>query len=164
MEENTDSLQARKKALRLLERMDRTEKGLSDRLRQAGFSDEAVLDAVAYVKSCGYLDDGRYAGNYLRNHLNGDSKKKLMYDLRRKGIPEECALKAWEETIQEESCEPYDETGQILKILAHRYADADLEDPVQKRKVCGYLARRGFLWEDIMAALDIHSKSCKIYD
>ena len=31
---------ARKKALRLLEHMDRTEKGLTDRLLRAGFSEE----------------------------------------------------------------------------------------------------------------------------
>ncbi|MDY5663032.1 MAG: regulatory protein RecX, partial [Blautia sp.] len=51
---------ARRKALLLLEHMDRTEKGLSDRLRQAGFSIEAVEDALAYVRSYGYLDDDRY--------------------------------------------------------------------------------------------------------
>ena len=40
---------ARKKAMRLLEHMDRTEKGLTDKLRQAEFSPEAVEDAI--VKS-----------------------------------------------------------------------------------------------------------------
>ena len=34
------------KAMRLLEHMDRTEKGLTDRLRQAGFSDDAVQYAM----------------------------------------------------------------------------------------------------------------------
>ena len=38
--------QARRKALRLLEHMDRTERGLTDRLRQAGFSEKAAEDAV----------------------------------------------------------------------------------------------------------------------
>ena len=37
---------ARRKAMLLLEHMDRTEKGLSDRLRQAGFSAEATEDSV----------------------------------------------------------------------------------------------------------------------
>ena len=40
---------ARKKAMRLLEHMDRTEKGLTDKLRQAEFSPEAVEDAIASV-------------------------------------------------------------------------------------------------------------------
>lgn len=48
---------ARKKAMRLLEHMDRTEKGLTDKLRQAEFSQEAVEDAIAYVKSYGYIND-----------------------------------------------------------------------------------------------------------
>ena len=42
---------ARRKAMQLLEHMDRTEKALSDRLRQAGFSERAVADAMSYVKS-----------------------------------------------------------------------------------------------------------------
>ena len=50
---------ARKKAMRLLEHMDRTEKGLTDKLRQAEFSPEAVEDALAYVKSYGYINDAR---------------------------------------------------------------------------------------------------------
>ena len=56
---------ARKKAMRLLEHMDRTEKGLTDKLRQAEFSPEAVEDAIAYVKSYGYINDARYARTYI---------------------------------------------------------------------------------------------------
>ena len=56
---------ARRKAMLLLEHMDRTEKGLSDRLRQAGFSAEATEDAMNYVRSYGYLNDYRYAMNYI---------------------------------------------------------------------------------------------------
>ena len=41
---------ARRKAMSLLEHMDRTEKGLSERLRQAGFSAEAAEDAMNYVR------------------------------------------------------------------------------------------------------------------
>ena len=56
---------ATRKAMQLLEHMDRTEKGLSDRLRQAGFSAEATEDAMNYVRSYGYLNDYRYAMNYI---------------------------------------------------------------------------------------------------
>ena len=43
--------EARRKALRLLEHMDRTEKGLRDRLIQGGFSEEAAEDAVEILKN-----------------------------------------------------------------------------------------------------------------
>ena len=55
--------EARRKALRLLEHMDRTEKGLQERLIQGGFSEAAAEDAVAYVKDYGYVNDYRYALN-----------------------------------------------------------------------------------------------------
>ena len=42
---------ARKKALVLLTDMDRSESELSEKLKRAGFSDAAVRDALAYVKS-----------------------------------------------------------------------------------------------------------------
>ena len=51
------SKRAAKKAMKLLEHMDRTEKGLRDRLHQAGFGQDAIEAAMAYVESYGYIDD-----------------------------------------------------------------------------------------------------------
>ena len=47
---------ARGKALALLADMDRTESVLKEKLFRAGFSEEAALDALTYVKNLGYLD------------------------------------------------------------------------------------------------------------
>ena len=66
---------ARRKAMLLLEHMDRTEKGLSDRLRQAGFSAEATEDAMNYVRSYGYLNDHRYAMNYISFRMGTKGKE-----------------------------------------------------------------------------------------
>ena len=49
-ERQEEQKQARRKAMKLLERMDRTEKGLTERLEQAGFSGEAVKDALDICK------------------------------------------------------------------------------------------------------------------
>ena len=62
----------------LLEHMDRTEKGLSDRLRQAGFSAEATEDAMNYVRSYGYLNDHRYAKNYISFRMGTKSRQKIL--------------------------------------------------------------------------------------
>ena len=67
--------EARRKALRLLEHMDRTEKGLRDRLIQGGFSEEAAEDAVAYVKDYGYINDYRYALNYILYRIHSKSRR-----------------------------------------------------------------------------------------
>ena len=94
---------ARRKAMLLLEHMDRTEKGLSDRLRQAGFSAEAVEDAMNYVRSYGYLNDLRYAENYISFRINSKSRQKILQELAGKGIDRETALSAWESAAEVEA-------------------------------------------------------------
>ena len=73
--------EATKKAMLLLEHMDRTEKGLSDRLRQAGFSAEAVEGAMNYVRSYGYLNDERYAENYIAFRMESKSRQKILQEI-----------------------------------------------------------------------------------
>ena len=77
---------ARRKAMLLLEHMDRTEKGLSDRLRQAGFSAEATEDAMNYVRSYGYLNDYRYAMNYISFRIAIHSVKSVKACLYSRGF------------------------------------------------------------------------------
>ena len=60
-EEPEEYRDARRKAMRLLEHMDRTERGLREKMRQAGFAPPAIDYALAYVESYGYIDDERYA-------------------------------------------------------------------------------------------------------
>ena len=91
---------ARRKAMLLLEHMDRTEKGLSDRLRQAGFSAEATEDAMNYVRSYGYLNDYRYAMNYISFRMGTKSRQKILQELSGKGIDRETVLAAWEEAAE----------------------------------------------------------------
>ena len=59
---------AKKRALFLLERMDRTESQLCEKLRQNGYPEECVAAAVEYVKQYHYIDDLRYAKQYIRYH------------------------------------------------------------------------------------------------
>ena len=73
---------ARKKAMRLLEHMDRTEKGLTDKLRQAEFSQEAVEDAIAYVKSYGYINDARYARTYISFRMESKAARRSSQNFR----------------------------------------------------------------------------------
>ena len=88
---------ARHKAMRLLEHMDRTERGLRDKLRQAGFSPLAVDYALAYVESYGYIDDERYARTYIAYRMNTKSRQKIIQELIGKGIDKETVSAAWEE-------------------------------------------------------------------
>ena len=139
------------KAMRLLEHMDRTEKGLTDRLRQAGFSDDAVQYAMDYVKSYGYINDARYARNYIAYRLETKSKQRILQELGQKGIDREVAMAAWEETAEIE--EP-DEKGLLRRTVEKKYPCHTELDEKEMRRLHGYLARRGFCSCDIFSVLE----------
>ena len=135
---------ARRKAMLLLEHMDRTEKGLSDRLRQAGFSAEATEDAMNYVRSYGYLNDHRYAMNYISFRMGTKSRQKILQELSGKGIDRETALAAWEEAAEIE--EP-DELA-ILRVAVEKKCQPDtVLDEKRNAQTAGISsAKRFFLW------------------
>lgn len=143
--------QACKKAMRLLERMDRTEKGLMERLIQAGFSQKTAEYAVAYVKDYGYLDDFRYAHNYISYRIHEKSRQRIFQELLQKGIDRETAEKAWEETSDLE--EP-DEREILKKTVKKKYTPGTELDEKAMRRLYGFLLRRGFRSCDISAVLE----------
>ena len=147
---------ARAKAMRLLEHMDRTEKGLAQRLRQAEFSEAETADAMQYVKSFGYLDDMRYAQVYIRGRIHAKSRKQIFQELMKKGVDRETIRMAWEaETEFEQS----DERALIRTELLKKYGTGAELDEREMRRLQGFFARRGFQYEDVsavMSELEIH--------
>ena len=77
---------AKKRAMFLLERMDRTEHQLRDKLMQNGYPAVCVDLAIDYVKKYHYIDDLRYATNYISYQQKRKSRQKLKIDLLTKGI------------------------------------------------------------------------------
>ncbi|MBR2527564.1 MAG: regulatory protein RecX [Blautia sp.] len=146
-----DFVKARKKAMQLLERMDRPQKDLEGRLARAGFSEAAISDAIAYVSSYGYLNDRRYALNYIRRMSSSQSRRRITYDLMQKGISQELAEAVWEESEEEEFTE---ERTALRSLVEKRFCEGSTLSQSQLRKLYAYLARRGFAYEDIRHVLD----------
>ena len=142
---------ARKKALRLLEHMDRTEKGLTDRLLRAGFSEKLAEDAVSYVKDYGYINDRRYALNYIMYRIHDKSRQKIFQELSGKGIDRQTIQDAWEEA---EELETPDERALLRQMVGKKYEPGAELDEREMRRLYGYLARRGFRSGDIFSVLE----------
>lgn len=151
IEEPEEYRDARRKAMRLLEHMDRTERGLRDKLRQAGFSQLAVDYALAYVESYGYIDDERYARTYIAYRMNTKSRQKIIQELISKGVDKETAAAAWEE---EAALNMPDEREILYRTIEKKYcSDTELNEK-EMRRLQGYLIRRGFSYSDIKSALE----------
>ena len=128
--------------------MDRTEAQLREKLLQAEFSPELVEEAVAYVKSFGYIDDERYVRNYIEYRSSQKSRRQLEQELQfRKGVSPELIQKVYEEL------EPADEKPLIRRFLEKKGDRPEITDEKTRRKLIAALLRKGFRMGDVLAVL-----------
>ncbi len=128
--------------------MDRTEAQLREKLLQAELSPELVDDAVAYVKSYGYIDDERYVRNYIEYRRDQKSRRQLEQELQyRKGVPQELIRKVYEEL------EPADERPLIRRFLEKKgYLPGETDDKTRQKMIAAVL-RKGFRMGDVLSVL-----------
>ena len=128
--------------------MDRTEAQLRDKLLNAEFEPEIVDQAIAYVKSFGYLDDERYVRNYIEYRSHQKSRKQLEQELQfRKGVPAELIQKVYEEL------EPTDEKELIRRHLEKKHYCPEACDEKLRQKLIASLMRKGFRMGDILSVM-----------
>lgn len=134
---------ATKRAMHLLERQERTEKQLRDKLQQNDYPKQCIEQAIAYVKSYHYVDDCRYASVYIRYHQEKESRQKLTQKLMMRGISREIIEKAMAEEFVVDEC------AQIEELLRKRGFDPESADDTIRRKTIQFLIRKGFKTRDI---------------
>ncbi len=137
-------IRAKKRALFLLEQMDRTRQQLREKLERSGYPAECVEEAVAYAERYHYIDDFRYARHYICYHQQKKSRQKLKYDLMQKGVSKDLAEQALLEVFDS------DERQKIRQLLEKRHYNADRADEREQRRMYQFLQRRGFRHEDIL--------------
>ena len=135
---------AKKRAMHLLEDMDRTESALRDKLKAGLYPDVAIDGAIEYVKSFGYLNDARYAENFVMSRKESKSKREIKALLSQKGVSDELIAQAFEQCYGEES-----EQEAIRRILQKKHVDPVTMDEKEYQKILGYLARKGFRYDTI---------------
>ena len=147
-EKSGDIRRARHRALHILERSDRTEQELRAKLERNYRA--AVEDAISYVKQYHYLDDRRYAVNYLNSRGRVKSRRQVEQELLyKKGISKEILEEARTEA------EPQDEREQIRRWMEKKQIHPETADPNELRRFYLFLMRRGFRSEDILSELRV---------
>ena len=148
---------AKLRAMHLLEDMDRTEAALREKLRQGLYPEDAVEGAVRYVKSFGYLDDARYAENFVRSRRDSKSRKEIQAMLLRKGITAEQIEAAFEACYDEENGDG--EKGAIQKILKKKRFSPEECDESEMQKIYAYLARKGFRYDTVRQVIQNYNEN-----
>lgn len=142
---------AKLRAMNLLQSRDYTERQLQDKLRDGGYPEAVVTQALEYVKSFHYIDDLRYAGDYLAAFEGRKSLRRMEQDLQQKGIAKsiiEQAVAAWQEQDGGQ-----DELQMACALLEKKHYDRDTCDRKQQQRLYNFLLYRGFSNEVVRKAL-----------
>lgn len=92
----------------------------------------------------GYIDDNKFARYWVenRNQTKGSSQRKLVNELRVKGVD----MSVIDEAVQSSDRNDQDEIKKIIIKKQNKYSD--------ETKLMQYLARQGFSYDDIKTALN----------
>lgn len=139
------------RGLGVLEKSMKTEKMLKDYLKEKGYPDVCIENAVEKIKSYGYIDDSAFCESYINSYCNNKSKRKLKYDLLAKGVNEDIIDEKLEMIVDDES------EYKICLRLATKYLKNKETDLKTKQKFYNHLAGKGFgynliskAWEELI--------------
>lgn len=142
---------AKRRAMNLLQSRDYTESGLREKLQGGDYPENCIEEALAYVKSYGYVDDRRYAKDFIAYNLDRKSRTRIEQDLMRKGITKDIVRAVFEE-LEEEGTRQ-DEEAMIRSLLEKKKYDPKTAARQDKQRMYAFLYRRGFHTEAINRAL-----------
>jgi regulatory protein len=137
-------------SLRLLRYRMRSEHEFIDRLRRKGYTPAVIASVLARLRVWNYLDDAAFAKWWTEQRLKtGRAYGRIRYELRQKGITDvmiQATFNAFRAI--------YDESDQAAQLAQRRLSRwQGLARPVARRRLAGYLSRRGFSSETIGSVL-----------
>ncbi len=149
------SKRSKLRAMNLLQKKDYTEKQLRDKLSEGLYPQELIDEAIDYVKSYKYLDDNRFARDYITYHMSMRSRNRIIQDLVQKGIGKDFLMPIIEEIYEEADVESGEdvELEQIQNLLTKKHYDKDMEFK-DKQKIMAFLMRRGYSMDKIRHATE----------
>ena len=142
----------REAAFRLLAVRARSARELRQRLGKKRFAPELVDEIIEDLKAKGYQSDEDFARQYAREKWtsSGWGPRRIGQELRLKGIAPELTDQVLGETFTST-----DLVGAVLPLaLKHWRATEGLPAETRRRRITGFLQRRGYDWGTINQVLD----------
>ena len=119
---------------------------LERKLQEKGASEAESRYAAEWLEAIGAINDADYGAVLARHYAGmGYGPARVREKLREKGVPHEL----WDDAL--EQLPPPEE--QIEKVLNSKLRGKCLDEG-QRKRLSAALARRGFAWNDIRAALN----------
>jgi regulatory protein len=140
MAQARDGVAARERCVRLLSLRARSAAELRERLERADFAQDTIAEVLGDLKRVGLVDDEDFARSLIasRQASGGVGRRKLRWELRRKGIDEELIRRMIDELTDEET-----EMQQALHLVERRTEGQSLA-PTDVPRLRRLLLGRGF--------------------
>lgn len=142
------------RALNLLAFRARSSRELARALERKGEEKAHVDWAIERLADQGLLDDAAFARSFARARVVDakHSRRRVQQDLARKGVSRSLSDEAIDTVIEEEGI---DQLAIVEEAARKKLRSLSGLDPaVQRRRLYGFLARRGYELDDIRRALD----------
>lgn len=142
---------AKLRAMNLLKQREYTRWQLQKKLKEGYYPSRVIEEALDYVASFRYIDDNRYALDYITYHESSKSRRRIAQDLRNKGLSGETiekAFLAWEDAGGNQN-----EGEMIRRLLEKKGFDPQLAEDKERVKMAGFLLRKGFSSDKVRRAV-----------
>ncbi len=133
------------KAVDLLSRRDHSKKELADKLKQKGYGND-FEEVFEKLESYGYLDDERFARNYVKQLIDFKAfgKMRLKQELIKKGIDRDLISEILEEIEPDEDA--------LVRLIERKYM-RNLTDEKGIKRTFNTLVRLGYSYSEIKSVL-----------
>ena len=135
------------RSYKLLMSRDYTVKQLRDKLSGDGYPEEIIENTVEKLKEQKFLDDERFAENYIFWKSKTKSRKRLMMDLKQRGIDFDSSSGKYDELLEKNDIDSEEEI--IRVFLDKKGFSPDLATFEEKQKMMHTLLRKGFSYDSI---------------
>ncbi len=144
------SARARLYAFYLLKFRNRSQYEIETKLKEKKYSDGIIEQTIDYLKKARFIDDRRFARDWIKARLNKPfGLKRISFELKHKGVDEEIiqgAVNEIKDTFLEEAL--------VLSLAQKQTAKYGNIEPLKvKQRLFGFLSRRGFSMEAIQKAI-----------
>lgn len=145
LRESSEGFEAKERALNMLAARQMSRRELTRKLREKGVSEAAAEAAADTMERIGAVNDAEYAASIVRHYSKkGYGVGRVKQELMRRGVDREL----WEAALGE-----LPDTDSLLDELIDRRLRGTAPDKKELKRLTDMLARRGFSWGEISAAL-----------
>ncbi|MCI8307541.1 MAG: regulatory protein RecX [Lachnospiraceae bacterium] len=142
-------------ALRYISHRDRTEYEVLGRLGKDGYPEDIIGGVLSFLKEQGYVNDRRYAEYYIVCYKDKRSIRRILQELKNKGIDEELLSAVMQATDT-------DTSGAIRNAIKKQFTKRGIRDVEEisyedKNKIMAALFRQGYSAEDIRKGMETYT-------